>query len=683
MALISSRKHNGVLEIVLRNPPVNALGAELRQGINRLVEGAQTDMDISAIIIRGDGRAFSAGADITEFGKPPVEPALPALIDQIEQSSKPVVAAIHGNALGGGLEVALGCHYRIAVPSAKLGLPEVKLGLLPGAGGTQRLPRVIGAGPALELIMSGDPVDGAAAKALGLVDRLADETGLAEDAHQFAQEVAKDQVHPVTSERTDRIADTPADVFKDFREKYARKFKGFAAPDACMRAVQAAVSMPFAEGIELERHLFLELVTSDQSKALRHVFFAERQAAKIEGLPGETPLLDINGVGVIGAGTMGVGISTAFLSAGIPVQLVERDQAALDRGEAAIRRNFDRSVEKGRITHEEADRLLAGLGPSLEMSALADCDLVIEAVFELMEIKKAIFRELDGIAKPGAILASNTSYLDVNEIASVTARPDFVIGLHFFSPANIMRLLEVIRGDKTSDSVLATCMQLGKRIGKVAVVSGVCHGFIGNRMLAARQDQANRLILEGARPSDVDRVLVEFGMPMGPFQMSDLAGLDIGWDPEKTSSSTIREILCERGRRGQKTGKGFYDYDENRKRSPSAEVEEIIAEFAANAGYEQRQVEDREILERLLFPMINEGAKILEEGIAQRASDIDIVWLNGYGWPAWTGGPMFWADLQGLDTIAGGLERYAGSMPDLVISAKLAELASKGGKFND
>jgi len=682
MGLVDASNKAGVLDIVLDNPPVNALGAQLRADLLRLVSDAQGDPGVEAIVIRGAGRTFSAGADITEFGKPPKDPTLPALIGAIEQSAKPVVAAIHGNALGGGLEISLGCHYRIAVPSAKLGLPEVKLGILPGAGGTQRLPRVVGAQHALEMIVSGDPIDAAAAFELGLVDRLSGEASLAEEAIAFARNVAGNATHPVTSERSDRIADTDPAIFDRFRQDHARQFRGFAAPDACVKAVKAAVSLPLLEGLALERSLFLELVAGDQSKALRHKFFAERQAGKIDGLPADTPLLPIEVVGIIGAGTMGVGISTSFLAAGFPVVLVELNQAALDRGAAAIGRNFENSVAKGRMSREAADSALAQLRPALNMADLSNCDLVIEAVFELMEVKKDIFTQLDGIAKQGAILATNTSYLNVDEIASVTGRAEDVLGLHFFSPANIMKLLEVVRGAKTRPPVLATCMQLAKRIGKVAVVSGVCHGFIGNRMLAARQAQANLLILEGAKPADVDRVLVEFGMPMGPFQMSDLAGLDIGWDPMKSSSSTIREILCERGRRGQKTGKGFYDYDDRRKPSPSGEVDAIIAEFARKSGYEQRQIDDREILERLILPMVNEGAKILEEGIAQRASDIDVVWLNGYGWPAWTGGPMFWADLQGLDEIVAGLERYAGSMPDLAISAMLKDMASRGERFN-
>jgi 3-hydroxyacyl-CoA dehydrogenase len=445
--------------------------------------------------------------------------------------------------------------------------------------------------------------------------------------------------------------------------------------------VQAAVTQPFAEGMALERALFLELVASAQSKALRHVFFAERQAAKIDGLPADTPPLPVEKVGVVGAGTMGGGIAMCFLSAGLPVTLVETSQEALDRGVATIRRNYENTAAKGRISPEAVQRAMGLLRPTLALGDLADRDLVIEAVFELMEVKKQVFGRLDAVVKPDAILASNTSYLNIDEIANVTGRPGQVLGMHFFSPANVMKLLEVVRGARTSPSVLATAMKLARRIGKAAVVAGVCPGFIGNRMLAARQAQANAIILEGARPADVDRVLVEFGFPMGPFQMSDLAGLDLGWDAAKSSNSTVREVLCERGRRGQKTGKGFYDYDEARRPTPSPEVDAIIADFAARSGLPQRRTDDAEIRERLLYPMINEGAKILEEGIAQRASDIDVVWVNGYGWPATTGGPMFWASLEGLDRIVAGLEGHARHIEGLTISPLLHGKTERGEAF--
>lgn len=660
MSVISTRKDGDVLVVVSNNPPVNALGHAVRQGLAAAIDEAASDPAIKAVVIRGEGRTFFAGADITEFGKPMGGPSLPEVVDKIEASSKPVVAAIHGTALGGGLEVALGCHYRVAVPSAKCGLPEVKLGILPGAGGTQRLPRVIGAEAALPIIVSGDPIPAKKAQELGLVDKLVGEVSLDADAIAFAREIAGRKEHPIASKRTDKIADAVRDpeLFDRFRREQGRRIVNLEAPQACIAAVKAAVELPFDEGIKKERELFMKLVTGDQSRALRHVFFAERAAAKIDDIPGDTPLIPIKKVGVLGAGTMGGGITMNFLSAGIPVTIIEREQGPLDKGVATIRKNYDNTAKKGRMTGEQVEKAMGLLTPSLSYDDLADCDLVIEAVFENMDIKKDVFRKLDGIVKQGAILASNTSYLNVDEMAAVTKRPDAVIGLHFFSPANVMRLLEIVRGAKTSPSALKTCMELSKKIGKVAVVAGVCPGFIGNRMLSQRQREAQNLILEGAKPWDVDRVLVEFGFPMGPFQMSDLAGLDIGWSAETSKSSTVREVLCERGRRGQKTGKGFYDYDENRKSSPSPEVEEIIAEFAKRSGKPQRAVSDQEIKERLLYPMVNEGAKILEEKMAQRASDIDIVWLNGYGWPAWTGGPMFWAEQVGHKKIAEALQGY-------------------------
>ena len=679
MSAVTTRKDGDILVVSANNPPVNALGHAVRAELEAAVKVAASDSGIAAIVIRCDGRTFFAGADITEFGKPPQAPGLPDVCDLIEQSSKPVVAAIHGTSLGGGLEVALGCHYRIAVPSAKLGLPEVKLGLLPGAGGTQRLPRVAGVADALPMIVFGDPVSAKKAESIGLVDRIAGEDSLEADAIAFAREIAKKTPLPVSSTRTDKIEAAKADagVFDRFKTENARKLRGLDAPAACIEAVRAAVDLPYAEGVKKERELFFKLLTGNQSKALRHVFFAERAAAKIDGIPSDTPVLPIKKVGMLGAGTMGGGITMNFLSAGIPVTIVEREQAALDRGVSIIRKNYENTAKKGRITAEQVEKAMSLLTPTLDFNALADSDLVIEAVFEKMDIKRDVFRRLDATIKPGAILASNTSYLNVDEMAAETKRPESVIGLHFFSPANVMKLLEVVRGAKTSPAVLKTSMELARKIGKVAVVSGVCPGFIGNRMLSQRQAQAQALILEGAKPWDVDRVLTQFGFPMGPFQMSDLAGLDIGWSAETSKSESVRDVLCERGRRGQKTGKGFYDYDENRKQSPSPETEAIIADFIAKSGKQQRAVSDQEILERLLYPMVNEGAKILEEKMAQRASDIDIVWLNGYGWPAYTGGPMFWADTVGLDKIVAALGKYG-----VEVAPLLKAKAEKGESFS-
>jgi 3-hydroxyacyl-CoA dehydrogenase len=683
MSPIRTERHDDILVIISDNPPVNALGAAVRQGLVDGIEEALADDAIKAVVIRCDGRTFFAGADITEFGKPPQGPNLGSVLDTMEANPKPVVAAIHGTALGGGCEVALACHYRVAVPSAKMGLPEVKLGLIPGAAGTQRLPRVVGAEAALPLVVVGNPIPAKQAEAIGLVDAIVGEDNLEADAIAFARaQIGK--APPRASEGTanrDGI-ENPA-IFDEFRAKYGRKLRGFDAPEAGIKAVKAAGELPYSEGVKKERELFMGLMTGTQSAAMRHYFFAERAANKIDGIAKDTPILPIKKVGVIGAGTMGGGISMNFLSAGIPVTIVEREQEALDRGTGVMRKNYERTASRGRMTGDQVETAMGLLTPTLDFDALGDCDLIIEAVFENMDIKKEIFATLDGIAKDGAILASNTSYLDVDEIASATNRPEAVIGMHFFSPANVMKLLEVVRGDKTSDSVLATVMKLAKPIGKIAVVSGVCPGFIGNRMLSPRQAQANELILEGANFWDVDDVLLEFGFPMGPFQMTDLAGLDIGWHRDPTKVETLREALCAAERFGQKNGKGFYDYDESRNRTPSDEVRGLIAEFATKKGYEQREIDKDEIRERLLYPMVNEGALILEEGMAQRASDIDVVWINGYGWPLFTGGPMFWGDTIGLDTVVAGLEKHSEKLGEnFAMSEMLKSKAAAGGRFN-
>lgn len=681
MPAVTTQLVHNVLVVTIDSPPVNALSADVRIGLQDAIAEAAADAAVAAIVIVASGRTFIAGADITEFGQPLREPSLPILCDVIEASAKPVVAALHGTALGGGLEVALACHYRVAVPSTRLGLPEVKLGIIPGAGGTQRLPRVVGVAAALPIVVGGDPVTADKAKAIGLVDRIVAGDALAAEAVAFARAVVGED-RPIASERQDRIASTDVALIDAYRTANARKMKGFEAPEACLQAIEAAIELPFAEGMKRENALFQKLVVSDQSRALRHVFFAQRAAAKIDDNPADTQILPVATVGVLGAGTMGSGIAMNFLSAGIPVTILEREQSALDRGIAVLRKTYEATVAKGRITSAEVEAALALLTPTLELADLAGCDLVIEAVFELMPIKKEVFAKLDGVMKPGAILATNTSFLDVDEIASATARPEAVIGLHFFSPANVMKLLEIVRGAKTAPAVLATSMALAKRIGKIAVVSGVCPGFIGNRMLDPRQREADALILEGATPAEVDQVLLDFGFPMGPFQMADLAGLDLGWEAGNSSSGSVRDMLCELDRRGQKTRRGYYDYDDKRKRSSSSEVEQITRDFAARSGIAQRKIERQEILERLLYPMVNEGASILEEKIAQRASDIDTVWLNGYGWPSYTGGPMFWADTIGLDTIVAGIKRHAAQMPDLKLSTLLVERAVQGGTFN-
>ena len=679
---ISTRKHGDILIIVANNPPVNALGAAVRKGLVDAIGTLESDDSVMAAVIACEGQTFFAGADITEFGKPPVDPWLPVVVDTIENCSKPVVAAIHGTALGGGLEIALGCHYRVAVPSAKLGTPEVKLGLLPGAGGTQRLPRVAGVPLALEMCALGNPISAKRAYECGLVDRLI-EGDLIPHAVAFAEEVRDIRPLPKSSERPDKVADVEESVFDDFRKANARKLKGFEAPEKNIEAVRVATRTPYAEGVIEERKLFMTLMAGEQSAAQRHFFFAERKAAKIEGLPEGSMPRDVRRVGVIGAGTMGGGISMNFLSAGIPVTIVEMSQEALDRGTGIIRKNYEATAAKGRMTAEQVEGAMGLLKPTLDFDQLADCDLIIEAVYENMDVKKDIFTRLDAIAKPAAILASNTSYLNLDEIAAVTKRPADVVGMHFFSPANIMKLLEVVRGAKTAPDVLLTAMQVGKKIKKVPVVAGVCHGFIGNRMLMPRQIEATKLLLEGATPEQVDRVHVDFGMPMGPFQMADLAGVDIGWHRDPNRIESIRDQLCAMERWGQKKGAGFYDYDEKRKPTPSPVVQQVIEDFARKQGVERREISDQEIIERTLYTMVNEGAKILEEGIAQRPSDIDVVWVYGYGWPVYRGGPMHWAESVGLDKIVEGLRRQDARMgPDFRFSKLLIGKAEAGEKFS-
>ncbi|MDP4540122.1 3-hydroxyacyl-CoA dehydrogenase NAD-binding domain-containing protein [Qipengyuania sp. DY56-A-20] len=674
---ISTSRQGDILVVTSDNPPVNALGQRVREGLKAAIEQAAADDAIKAIVIRCEGRTFFAGADITEFGKPPQGPSLPEVCAAIEASDKPVVAAIHGTALGGGCEIALACHYRVAVPSAKLGLPEVKLGLIPGAAGTQRLPRLVGAEAALPLVVIGNPVSAKQAQKIGLVDTLLDEADLAGGAATFAKSQIGKPVPRTSEMNNNRDGVANPDIFDEFRAKNGRKLRGFDAPNAGIEAVRAAGELSFAEGVKKERALFSKLMTGTQSAAMRHYFFAERAANKIDDLAADTKPIPIEKVGIIGAGTMGGGIAMNFLSAGIPVNILEMKQDALDRGTATIRKNYENTAKRGRMSPEQVESAMGLLTPTLEYGELAECDLVIEAVYENMDVKKEVFRTLDETVKQGAILASNTSYLDIDEIATATKRPGYVVGLHFFSPANVMKLLEVVRGANTRDDVLATAMKLSKAIGKVAAVSGVCPGFIGNRMLSKRQEQANQLIMEGANYWEVDDVLLEFGFPMGPFQMGDLAGIDIGWHRDPSKVTTVREALCAVGRFGQKAGKGFYDYDEARQRTPSDEVKQIIADFATRSGTPQRDVSKQEIEERLLYPMVNEGAKILEEGMAQRASDIDVVWINGYGWPLYTGGPMFWADTIGLDTVVSGLEKYG-----LPVCDYLRSRAEAGKTFN-
>jgi len=686
-AVVALDAEGDVAIVSVNYPPVNALSQQVRAGILEAVRKATADASAKAIVLICDGKTFIAGADITEFGKPMQPPSLAEVEDAIEGASKPVVAAIHGTALGGGLEVALCCHYRVAVPSAKCGLPEVNLGLLPGAGGTQRLPRVVGIEQALDMVTSGKHVDAKSAHAAGLIDELVPEGGLRAAAIAFARKVVAEG-RPLRRIRDvdDKLiaARGKPEVFASFRKANAKKFRGFLAPEYNIRAVEAAVDKPFDEGMATERKLFVELMQGTQSAAQRYVFFAERQVWKIPDVPDDTPTIPLQRIGVIGAGTMGGGIAMNFANIGIPVTIVETRQDALDRGIGVVRKNYERSTKSGRLTMADVDRRMQLLTPTLDLEQLADCDLIIEAVFENMDIKKEVFGKLDRIVKQGAILATNTSALDINEIATAVKRPDAVIGLHFFSPANVMRLVEVVRARETSKPVIATSMQLAKKLGKIAALVGVCPGFVGNRILYARSRQANAMVMEGAMPWDIDKAIYDFGLPMGPFAMSDLAGLDIGWNPEKSSSSTIREVLCEQGRRGQKTGAGYYDYDEQRNARPSPVTEKIIREFAARSGAPQREITEQEILERCLFAQINEGAKILEEKIAIRPSDIDIVWINGYGWPVYRGGPMFYADTVGLAQVVAKLEEYGPRMgADFTISPLLAQLAAGGKRFQD
>jgi 3-hydroxyacyl-CoA dehydrogenase len=582
--------------------------------------------------------------------------------------------------LGGGLETALCCHFRVCDAGARFGLPEVNLGLLPGAGGTQRLPRVVGVEKALQMMTSGAQIKADEALETGLVEKIVD-GDLRAGAIAFARQVVADAA-PLEKirDRDNKLQiarDNPA-IFSDFRKSIARKTRGFLAPEYNIRCIEAAVNLPFDEGLKAEASMFQELMSGPQSRAQQYFFFAERQAAKVPGIARDLAEIPITKVGVIGAGTMGGGIAMNMANVGLSVTIIETKQEALDRGLGIVRKNYENSASKGRITAAQTEQRCGLISGSLDMEDLADCDLVIEAVFENMAIKKEIFANLDRIVKPGAILASNTSALDINEIASATARPEAVIGLHFFSPANVMKLLEIVRGDKTSDTVIKTCMSFAKRIQKKAVLVGVCPGFVGNRILFPRQTQAQKLILEGALPQEVDKVLVDFGMPMGAFQMSDLAGLDIGWSAENSKGDTIRDLLCEAGRRGQKTSAGYYDYDERRTPSPSDDVEKIIRSFAAKAGVESREISEQEILQRCIYPMINEGAKILEEGIAIRASDIDVTWVYGYGWPVYRGGPMHYADSVGLSHIVDTLRQY-GQEP----AALMTKLASEGKGFAD
>jgi len=678
--------------VLIDNPPVNALSQAVREGVMRELAVAGADDGVRAIVLACEGRTFCAGADISEFDAPPQPPTFRELIAAVEACPKPVVAALFGTVLGGGLELALGCHYRVALKGTRLGLPEVNLGIIPGAGGTQRLPRVIGLEAALDMIPSGRPIDAAKAHELGLVDRLIGDDLMA-SALEFASEMGAERKLPPPMALRTVASDGSGELFAAAREAVAGKMRGQIAPQGAIDALEAAVELPLEDGLLRERAIFDELIDGNQSKALRHMFFAERQAAKVPGLPAKPKLREIASVGVVGGGTMGRGITMAMANAGLPVTMVEVSGEALDAAKLAMAEVYGASLERGRISEDQMSERLGRITGATDYVALGDCDLVIEAVFEEIEIKKKVFESLDAVAKPGAILASNTSYLDIDQIADFTKRPGDVLGMHFFSPAHIMRLLEIVRGDKTDGQVLATVLNLAKRIGKIGVVSGVCHGFIGNRLLQGYIREAGLLMLEGAAPQHIDKALYDFGMAMGVLAVMDLAGLDIGYTSRKESDPNemdphaflVFDRLVELGRKGQKTGAGIYHYEPGSRRPlPEPLVDQLIEATAAELGIERRKISDNEIVERCVYAIVNEGAKVIEEGIAYRASDIDVVYVNGYGFPRYRGGPMFYADQVGLTKVRDAIRDLAGIHgPRWWTPAPLLEsLAKSGGTFN-
>ena len=682
--------------ITLDNPPVNAFSLSQRIGVSEALTAGLQDPDIQAFVICGSGRMFSAGADIREFdtGVAGESPTLMDLISLIEDSPKPVVCALHGTALGGGCELSLACHSRIAIPGTRIGLPEVTLGIVPGAGGTQRLPRLIGVLPALDAIVSGKPMTAERAHELGLVDGLADDS---DDLLKISVSIAhRLSVGPEPPKKTrDRDghlleAQNRPELFDEFRSRISRRARGFEAPFACIDCVEAATTMSFENGLAFEREVFLRCRSSNQSLSQRHAFFAEREARKVSGLGPETSQTDVRHAAVLGCGTMGTGIAMCFANAGIPVIVTESEQGMLDRGMKMIRKNYASTVSKGRMTEEEAEARLALIEPTLEFERVSAADVVIEAVFEEMELKKKIFTRLDGLCKADAILATNTSSLDVNTIAAVTGRPEQVVGTHFFSPANVMRLVEIVRGDHTSPEVLATTLTLSKQLGKVGVVVGVCDSFAANRMLYPYSRQAQFLIEEGAFPEQVDKVIYDFGFPMGPFALSDLAGIDVGWRvrqhrepsrPKHLRYSEIADRLYEMGRYGQKTRKGWYNYEEgSRIPMPDPEVVDLVVRTSRELKIDRREISDEEILQRCIYPLINEGARILEEGIVQRASDLDIVWLYGFGFPRYRGGPMFYADSVGLRHVYEVMQGFCEIHEDWLEPAPLLERLAREDK---
>ena len=682
--------------ITLDNPPVNAFSLSQRIGVSEALTAGLQDPDIQAFVICGSGRMFSAGADIREFdtGVAGESPTLMDLISLIEDSPKPVVCALHGTALGGGCELSLACHSRIAIPGTRIGLPEVTLGIVPGAGGTQRLPRLIGVLPALDAIVSGKPMTAERAHELGLVDGLADDgDDLLKISVSLAHRLSVGPEPPrKTRDRDGHLLEVQnrPELFDEFRSRISRRARGFEAPFACIDCVEAATTMSFENGLAFEREVFLRCRSSNQSLSQRHAFFAEREARKVSGLGPETSQTDVRHAAVLGCGTMGTGIAMCFANAGIPVIVTESEQGMLDRGMKMIRKNYASTVSKGRMTEEEAEARLALIEPTLEFERVSAADVVIEAVFEEMELKKKIFTRLDGLCKADAILATNTSSLDVNTIAAVTGRPEQVVGTHFFSPANVMRLVEIVRGDHTSPEVLATTLTLSKRLGKVGVVVGVCDSFAANRMLYPYSRQAQFLIEEGALPEQVDKVIYDFGFPMGPFALSDLAGIDVGWRvrqhrepsrPKDLRYSEIADRLYEMGRYGQKTRKGWYNYEEgSRIPMPDPEVVDLVVRTSRELEIDRREISDEEILQRCIYPLINEGARILEEGIVQRASDLDIVWLYGFGFPRYRGGPMFYADSVGLRHVYEVMQGFCEIHQDWLEPAPLLERLAREDK---
>jgi 3-hydroxyacyl-CoA dehydrogenase len=687
-SVVSTARHGDVAVITVSNPPVNALSQAVRAGLLEAVRQADADVAVRAAVILCQGRTFIAGADVNEFDRPPLPPHLPELAQSIEDAGKPIVAALHGTALGGGFEIALACHYRIATPSAKVGLPEVQLGLLPGAGGTQRLPRLVGLARALALITTGEAVGAGEALEAGAIDEIA-QGELEAAAVAAARRLIAAGGVPRRTGSLPVPAHDPA-VFAEADERVANKQRHLVAPRACIEALQAAATLPLAQGLARERELFFELRGSPQAAALRHAFLGEREVVKIPDLPPETPAREIAQAAVIGAGTMGGGIAMCFANAAIPVTLLEAQSEALQRGLEAIRRNYAAAVARGALAQAQMDQRLALIRPTLAYEDLAQADLIVEAVFEDLAVKQKVFGRLDQVAKPGAILATNTSYLDVGTIAEFTHRPQDVVGMHFFSPAHVMRLLENVRAPKTQPDVLATVMQLGKRLGKVAVLVGGADGFVGNRMLAQRTREAWFLLEEGALPQQVDRALTDFGFPMGPFAVGDLSGLDIGWRARQARAHlrkpgvrdcNLLEQVCEAGRLGQKTSAGWYRYEPgSRTPIPDPQIEALIVEHSRRRGIERRFIADEQIVERCLYSMINEGAKILTEGVAARPVDIDMVWLHGYGFPRWRGGPMFWADQVGLSSVLDAILGYRERLgPDFWTPAPLLEQRARSG----